>query len=75
MNFVATQSSSKVILIFDFGGAVLLLWVAVHGHGHPCLGWVTVIGLVVAVMVGLVGVVGMSVVSLVLLCGQSCVLR
>ena len=56
MNFVATQSSSKVILIFDFGGAVLLLWVAVHSHGHPCLGRVAMFGHVVAV-VGLVWVV------------------
>ena len=36
-----------VTSIFDFASAVLLLWVAVHGH--PCLGWVTVVGLVVAV--------------------------
>ena len=41
-----------VILMIDFASALLLLWVAVHGH--PCLGWVTVVGLVCLVMVGFV---------------------
>ena len=37
-----------VMSIFDFASAVVLLWVVVYGHPH--LGWVTVVGLVLVIV-------------------------